>query len=165
MKEHYAPEYQRGYADGRHSQDARIERLLTELAAATAQTHAHLLGYVCGQHMQPATTCPACERDELKERVRELEAERDDKHRDLLVSESQATVFQEERDTLRTQLDAANFRRGIAETGMATAIEQIDLLAAEVERVHANALEARCPGLIKNCPAEVAALLAERRKG
>ena len=40
------------------------------------------LGYVCGKHMQPAEHCPACERDALAERIRELEAERS-----LLVAE------------------------------------------------------------------------------
>lgn len=77
MKEHYTQEYQRGYADGRHSQGARIERLSTELAAATAQSDARPLGYVCGQHMQPSSKCPVCERDALMVRVRELEDERD----------------------------------------------------------------------------------------
>lgn len=43
------------------------------LNAATAQTDAHPLGYVCGQHMQPATTCPACERDLLIAEIARLQ--------------------------------------------------------------------------------------------
>lgn len=53
------------------------EALRGLIAAATAQHEAHPVGYVCGQHMQPAAVCPACELAKAQQRIRELEAERD----------------------------------------------------------------------------------------
>lgn len=83
----------------------------------------------------------------------------------MLQVQEHVKKSEKERDTLRTQLDNATFMRGVAETGMATAIDQLDLALDLIERVRTTMTDAESLEVLReSVTPEVRALLAAQKE-